>query len=285
MRRLPTGVTNLDRATAGGVPGALWVMSGPPGTPASPLALTAARATAVIAKDSVLWLSSHEHPESLMESAVCAQAPHQHGMTLDAWVDEMEIRAYGTEAGKPDNIDAYLAGMRAQREAKIDAARATLHQADIGFSRVEPAELVDHAVCRLGEDDPPDLLVLDRVDPLEADHLVRLRQSQTAARTWTIVVTDSVTDEPTDHLLGLVDDSADLLIWILHPDLHEPEHPRCGEADLGVYRPGRRMVWELAAHQPHFRRYSNVWRHPTYEGFSVKQQQDGPDWSALTPYE
>jgi replicative DNA helicase len=43
MSPMPTGLTDLDRATAGGAPGALWVMSGPPGTPVARMALTAAR--------------------------------------------------------------------------------------------------------------------------------------------------------------------------------------------------------------------------------------------------
>jgi hypothetical protein len=85
-------------------------------------------------------------------------------------------------------------------------------------------------------------------------------------------------------LLDLTEEHIELLVWVEHPDLHEPESPRCGEADLTVYRLGREPEMEVVVHQTFYRRYVNMWVKPPYEGFSLQQQRDGADWSGLSPY-
>ena len=56
----------------------------------------------------------------------------------------------------------------------------------------------------------------------------------------------------------------DTRVWIGRPDLHDPVHPRCGEADLVVSRRGDRNRLDTVAYQADHRRFINIMTNPPY---------------------
>ncbi|MCW2671789.1 MAG: dnaB [Frankiales bacterium] len=238
----PTGTTNLDQMTGGGAPGEVWVVSGPPRVGASRLALGIARAVARHAGQPVRWLSMYEEPEVVRDRVLLAE-----GGFLISHV-------------KPGlNASEELIQMLPAVEAEV--ARLPL---SIGI-RVEGEPL--GVACRDGAEGVRGLLVVDQVPVRHArEALAELGTIAHASRAWVVVVVLADEGRGLRAVRSATTQHSDLLVWVERPDLDDPTTDRCGEADLFVYRRGRRVQSEYVAYQERYERFINVMTHPWYGG-------------------
>ena len=226
---LPTGSFVLDAMTGGGEPGDFWTLCGTSGSPVSVLALTIARANALLAGRSVVWLSSWQSPQALSDCMVSAEGHAAHDF-LGCPRDEAE-------------------------RLRAEAARARLTKARLRLTQVERHDLLNAALGALA--DPPDLLVLD---DLEADCqplLDELRRLCADCGTWLVAVVPSTRQA----VAGRRQPAPDAMVWVNEQDW---EGPRCGEVELTFYRRGTPVGMEIVAHQPHLRRVIDVLVEPSY---------------------
>lgn len=231
FRSLLTGLAALDHVTGGGIPGDLWVVSGPAGVGKTILTLGMARAVALRAQAPVLWLSSNEEPETLAALVVSAEA-------------RLTVQALHA-----DDLSSDEQARLAAAQGKIDRARMT-------FTQVPAGRLLSAA--RGSTPEGGSLLVLDFVSPCDSDTVADLKSLAEATGTWLVVVARDA-GKGRRAARPTVRAGADLHLWIEREDQHEPGSPRCGEADLWVTRADRsRATMVTVAHQGHYSRFVSI---------------------------
>jgi hypothetical protein len=237
---LPTGLTDLDRLTGGGWPGQLWMVGGPAGVKASRLGLSMARATAMLAQQAVVWLSTYEDAGDLVDSVVAAEGSHVRWHLRDPSCEDPRRPSGPT--------------------------RAKVGRAPLQFSRVATPRLLGVAQGFVAQE-AVSLLVLDAVaNAYEPAVVADLKQMAEQSATWVVAV---VNDDGPGRAKGHEAASAlaDVVIWVERFDLDDADHPRCGEADLSVSRVGGEDTVYTVAFQERYERFSNIRRHPAYGDF------------------
>lgn len=225
----PTGLADLDRATGGGEPGDLWVIGGPRGVGKSLLALSLARAVAIRADVPVTWVSTRNQPQELADAVLAAEAG---------------FLAHRSRAGT-------LTDEQQERHAQV---LITVQQAPITFEAASRIRLLATAAERAGQQGTK-VVVLDALPEAGFDALAHLKTLATRNGTWVVAV---VADLGPDRFAAqqALSDTHDRLLWVERDDLHDPGHPRVGEADIYVQRPGTRAASPVTvAYQERHRRF------------------------------
>lgn len=208
---IPTGHSDFDLLTGGGTPGHLWVVNGPSGVGKTVFVLGLARSAAIHALQPTHWLAGREDPTFLVELILCA---------------ESRVPLHHLRSGTLTDDDW----------ARLARGMAHLAERRMTFARLRSR--LDTALDDLRTDVPrPRLLVVDALkDPTDVEALTTLRNYAMTSGTWVVAVAPDLPGHTAEHIQRAQSAVADLTLWLVRPDMTDPDSSRVGEADIRVTR-------------------------------------------------
>jgi replicative DNA helicase len=250
VERAPgTGLRDLDDLTGGLSPGTVWVILGTPGVGRTVLACQLAAGAAAAGSDTALVLG-REPARTAAVNILCSQGRVPEHLLRHGRLTE-------TDRGR----------LAAASQAVQDWPLRILTPQDERWELSGSTSMPD-AAHWLDAQAPParrvaQVLVMDDLDTLIDASVLRilpLLRAWARSTEQTIVIT-APEEALLQHDIAVPElrRDADVVLRVLRPDLHNPEHRRAGEADLHVLRhrqgPAGRLV---VAFQGHYRRFVDL---------------------------